>query len=1156
MDNDFYSGNEPVRHGYLTDRTPHTELARELIANLRTRYNTLRKKSRISVIFLFLGGLLAGIALFLLVETFFYLPPAAKTGIWIILFTTAAIPAFFYRRKYLSDSSTFIRFYRSFCDTYGYNELENALDLYLDPSGSKSGLHLLAIQKNLETVDFDALQDKLNEYKSSHTYHKNFLSTFTFLAASLLLAGTLSWMHSDSLDRTLTFWQSFEQPNPFSFVIVPGDTTLEHGSSFEPEIEFTGTLGQLPDRVTLAIRTDIEEEYRYRPMELVDDRTYRSRPIELTGATRYYVTMDGFNSDPYQVNVQLRPRFEDLTVQIDPPPYTGLASDERSYPFARIRAYGGSQIQIYGTSNKPLDDHVLLFGDEDITMEQAGDDSLQYRAEFTVSGSDTIAFHMTDQDGLSNRNSFNFTLDLLEDEYPVVFIREPEQNLTISEPDMLDIFYQAADDFGLTRAELNWELNRAFSDNPVTGSMELDRPSIGETQHIPWELGDMDLRPRDKLTFWVTVWDNDQFSGSKSSDSQHLILEVPSMSAHLDQIEQRERNVQDSLEDVSESFRQMERDYEQFRERMRQNMDPGWEEQQMLDDVSEQQREIENAIQQLGEEFEDIRNEINSNSQISEETRRTYNELQDLIEQLDDPELQRALEELRNALENMNQQDLQRAMEDFEFNEQVYKERLERTLELFKTLKMNSDLDKLAAQYEDLSERMRNVAEEEERSNGEKMQEQQGVREDTDTIGHQLEELDNSPPNRARERLQQLKEESSQELREIQEKLDDLIEQSNGNSDPGNGNGDPGGEGESEQMDEIRQQQQELSDQFQARADAMREAQQQMSGQQIQVNLLALQQSLYTLLELSESQEDLSRLTGRTESRSQGFVELARDQQNILSQFTRVADTLYQVSSEIPSLSNDINRRKSEIERILSRSVDHMADREQRSSVITTRESLGGINDLSSMIANAIDQLMDQQSNGMGGSMSMQQMLEQMENMSGEQQMMNEQLQELINDMQGERLSREQSERLDQLARQQNEIRQQLEELQRSGALRQGDTMMSELQRLSEEMEDAINDMRGGMTDPLMIERQQNILSRMLNAEESLQERGQTDEYEGRRPEDFDRTMPPGITLDELRQEIRTRLQDPEYTRFQDDYQRLIERYFELLRRFEDRPMP
>jgi hypothetical protein len=41
-----------------------------------------------------------------------------------------------------------------------------------------------------------------------------------------------------------------------------------------------------------------------------------------------------------------------------------------------------------------------------------------------------------------------------------------------------------------------------------------------------------------------------------------------------------------------------------------------------------------------------------------------------------------------------------------------------------------------------------------------------------------------------------------------------------------------------------------------------------------------------------------------------------------------------------------------------------------------------------------------------------------------------------------------------------------------------------------------------------------------------------------------------------LRQEIRNRLQDPQYTRFRDDYQRLIERYFELLRRFEESPLP
>jgi predicted transcriptional regulator len=253
---------------------------------------------------------------------------------------------------------------------------------------------------------------------------------------------------------------------------------------------------------------------------------------------------------------------------------------------------------------------------------------------------------------------------------------------------------------------------------------------------------------------------------------------------------------------------------------------------------------------------------------------------------------------------------------------------------------------------------------------------------------------------------------------------------------------------------------------------------------------------------------------------------------------------------------NQINRKKAEVEQSLNRSLNQLTERSQRRSSIVTRESLSGINDLSSMIATLIDQLMDQQGNGGGGGMSMQQMVEQMQQMSGDQQQLNQQLQEMVNDLQGNRLTQEQSERLDQLARQQNEIRSQLQELMKRGALNQGDRALSELQRMMEEMEESIMDMRGGITDPIMVERQQNILSRMLNAEDALQKRGEDEEREGTRAPDFDRTFPPEMTLQELQQEIRSRLQDPNYTRFSDQYQQLIERYFEQLRKLEENQLP
>jgi DNA repair exonuclease SbcCD ATPase subunit len=283
-------------------------------------------------------------------------------------------------------------------------------------------------------------------------------------------------------------------------------------------------------------------------------------------------------------------------------------------------------------------------------------------------------------------------------------------------------------------------------------------------------------------------------------------------------------------------------------------------------------------------------------------------------------------------------------------------------------------------------------------------------------------------------------------------------------------------------------------------------------------------------------------------------VTYAREQQNVETLFSTLSDSLFALSSQIPQFSNKINEKKLEVEKRLSRSLTQLTERDQRQSSVSTRQTLGGINEIAFMLANLLEQLQNSDGEGQGGGsgQSSQQIMEQLQQSGQQQQQLNQQIQDLINDIQGDRLTQEQMERLNQLAEQQNMIRKQLQQLQQSGEL-DGDRLGSELQRMIEEMEDTINDLRGGSTDAIMIERQQNILSRMLEAEKAIQERDEEDKREGQRPEDTEQVSPPELTIEELEKQIRNRLNDPNFTKFSPDYQRLIQNYFELLKELQER---
>jgi hypothetical protein len=249
----------------------------------------------------------------------------------------------------------------------------------------------------------------------------------------------------------------------------------------------------------------------------------------------------------------------------------------------------------------------------------------------------------------------------------------------------------------------------------------------------------------------------------------------------------------------------------------------------------------------------------------------------------------------------------------------------------------------------------------------------------------------------------------------------------------------------------------------------------------------------------------------------------------------------------LPGFSNQINKKRIVVEAQLQKSVELLAERDRHNSLNLLHQSLGGINALATTIASFLDQLQNQPPGGGGGAMSMQQFIEQLQKMTGQQQELNQQIQRMINDIQGNRLTSNQLDRLNQLAKQQNNIRKQLEELQREGTFNSGDQILSKLERMSEKMERAINDLRGGQLNRELMQRQQNILSRMLAAENAVQERGKEEERKAVSAKDAPSATPPEITYEELQNKIRQMLSNPNYTRFREDYQQLIEQYFKIL---------
>ncbi|MCH2450678.1 MAG: hypothetical protein MK198_11100 [Gracilimonas sp.] len=1118
----------------------------EVRKHLRSAFGSLLSKRKGTLLLRAFLILFAGLTALIIAEHVIYL--SFPTKLTLILSVLIAAGVSFWKGYTNFGTESFTDFYREFSRKSNLPELKDTLDLEKSGVGNPALIDA-AIFQNLSKINSERLSDSLDDHiRSSHSYAA-YRQLMNVNIAVLVVFLITSFNFSDAARRTFSFWETFKKPNPYSFTISPGTVTLEQGSPFQVDINFDGDL--IPDEVELKIKTSVEEEYRTRAME-GSGATFTSITQDLNNDLQYYVEMDGYQSQTYNADVQLRPRFSELKVTVIPPDYTGLHSTINTYPISQVRAYEGSKLNLSGTLNKEITSLQLYTnkGFSDMSVEE---DST-FIHDLEVSEDDTLRFYIEDENGLTNRNPFQIVISPQGDEYPLAEIIEPEDNIREVNPSDVDILYRAIDDFGLTGASLNYELRKAYVEDPITGSITFEQPTQGDLNSYVWDLNEFELSPQDILTFWITVQDNDGYNGYKSSDSRIITLEVPSLVEYFDDIDKKEDEVETDLSDISEAFEQTREQYERFKEQMKDNPgSAGYEEKRALEQVQKQQEEVQRRIDELNKKFEELKNELSEDNMLSEETQQAYEELQKLMEEIDDPAYREALEKLREQFGEMTPEQMRQAMQNLEFNEELYKERLERTIELFKQIKLNSDLDKLARSFEDMArregERDPQGADNTDQAKNEQLRK---TLEENENLKEKIESLSENTSSKNEKEIADFQQKSKEELDVLSEEIKKEIN-SGDESEEGNDQQEQKNNNEQDSSGQGQSKPQNRQAKYQQLAEQTKELMSEMGQNQMRLNIAGLQYVLYSLLNVSLEQENLTTLASNTENRSQAYVTYARNQSNVEGFFDSISDSLFQLSSEIPQFSNEINKKKLEVQERLQRSLEQMSERNREQSSVASRQALGGINDISFMVANLLEELQNSEGGGSGGGgMSMQQMIEQLQQSGQNQQQLNKMLQEMINDMQGERLSQDQMERLNQIARQQNEIRKQLQELQQSGEL-DGDRLGSEIQRMIEDMEDTINDLRGGAADPTLVERQQNILSRMLEAEQAMQEQGEEEEREGSGPNDFNPATPPKLTLEELEKEIQNRLNDPNFTKYSPDYQRMIENYFELLKQLQER---
>lgn len=218
----------------------------------------------------------------------------------------------------------------------------------------------------------------------------------------------------------------------------------------------------------------------------------------------------------------------DLTVTYHYPAYTGLAPRTVEGTAGELSALRGTEVRIEARADRPVAKAFVELGDASLPLEVEGDRLL--RGSIRLQSSGSYAFRFEDARGKVLARGPSIPIQVLEDQAPTVQIGAPIAELVVTERDVVELQFEASDDFGLSQFELVYKVGPTEEEVLPLGSPQ-DTPRRA-TRTFNWHLATLDLRPGETVTYFVRARDNDAVSGPKWGQSRTQVLQVFSEAEH------------------------------------------------------------------------------------------------------------------------------------------------------------------------------------------------------------------------------------------------------------------------------------------------------------------------------------------------------------------------------------------------------------------------------------------------------------------------------------------------------------------------------------------------------------------------------------------------------------------------------------------------
>ncbi len=830
-----------------------------------------------------------------------------------------------------------------------------------------------------------------------------------------------------------------------------------------------------------------------------------------------------------------RPEILKVRITLDYPNYSKLDREIKNVNNTELHVFPGTKVSLKITSDQLLQTAIIKMSDQ--TMKILNITGNQAEGAFIAMEDSHFHILISNRNKISNIEPVTYRIRISPDSYPNISLINPSKDIALSESMEIPISVLISDDFGFSKALISYKINKKYSTETNKSQTQifpiLDKSITLQELFYNWNLEHLGLGPEDGIEFRIDIFDNDNISGPKKSSSRTISAYFPSLNELFSSVNEQSDEMLDEGKEILNEIESTSKELIEISRELLKNPQMKWEQKAQLEKQIQKTKKAGEKLENISKKLNKFLDEGKKNQLFNPEVLKKYAKLQEAFRNIMTPELKEAMEKLQKALEKMDLKEIKKSLDNFQTSQDQFSKELDRMLKLFKRVKIEQTISELAKRFEDLAKRQNKVDKELGKTSKENQKklntlskQEKSIKQDTEIAKDIMSRIKKDMvdfPIMPDEKLQQLinKMEEMGLMEDLQKAQSELEKGNKPKASPPSSRS-------KENLESMMKMMQEFQENF--------------NKQTMNEITNDFKKIINKTLQLSQKQEAMRNTINNTPRQSESLMDVAVEQQNIHQNLANIIEELISLSTKTfgvaPSLGKQFGKASSNMQQAISQMEERNIPGASQKAQLAT-ESLN---------SSAMELMKSMENLEKSGSPSgFENYMKQLQKMAGQQQGLNQNSMDMsmgkpVLGKNGRKMS------LQQMAGRQRQIRESLENLQKE--IQSGNPRQSgNLGGIAKEMDEVIKDFNNNKILRKTIERQQKILSRLLDAQKSLRTQSYKKERISKVGEDIYRISPGDLpsNLGERKTYLQEKLEKALENKYSKEYEEIIRRYFESL---------